>query len=170
MIRRARDRGVGLGFAVGEAIWEEGLPHREASLLAAAYRHGVTATVHVAVGTDIVHMHPGCDGAALGEASLRDFRRFAALVAELEGGVYLNVGSAVVLPEVFLKALTLARNLGREVAHFTTANLDFVRHYRPSVNVVGRPTGGGGRGYHLTGPHEILLPLLFGWVLELLED
>ncbi len=170
VIRRARDRGVGLGFAVGEAIWEEGLPHREASLLAAAYRHGVTATVHVAVGTDIVHMHPGCDGAALGETSLRDFRRFAALVAELEGGVYLNVGSAVVLPEVFLKALTLARNLGREVTHLTTANLDFVRHYRPSVNVVGRPTGGGGRGYHLTGPHEILVPLLFGWVLELLED
>ncbi|GAB4258183.1 GSU2086 family protein [Deferrisoma sp.] len=169
VVRRARDRGLGLGYAVGEAIWEDGLPYRESSLLAAAYRHGVTATVHVAVGTDIVHMHPGCDGAALGETSLRDFRKFAALVAELEGGVYLNVGSAVVLPEVFLKALTLARNLGREVAHFTTANLDFVRHYRPSVNVVGRPTGGGGRGIHLTGPHEILVPLLFGWVLELLE-
>lgn len=166
VVRDGHRRGQGLGEAVGEAIWEEGLPHREASLLAAAYRQGVAATVHVAVGTDIVHMHPGADGEAIGGASLRDFRRFAAVVAELEGGVYLNVGSAVVLPEVFLKALTLARNLGHDVRHFTAANLDFVRHYRPSVNVVGRPTGGGGRGFHLTGPHEILVPLLFGCVLE----
>ncbi len=169
VILQGHQRGLGLGEAVGEAIWEDGLPHRELSLLANAYRYRVTATVHVAVGTDIIHMHPDCDGEALGGATLRDFRRFAALVAELEGGVYLNVGSAVVLPEVFLKALTLARNLGRTVQRFTTANLDFVRHYRPSVNVVGRPTGAGGRGYHLTGPHEILVPLLFGWVLELLE-
>ncbi len=170
VIRDAHRRGLGLGQAVGEAIWEEGLPHRESSLLAAAYRHGVTATVHVAVGTDIIHMHPECDGGALGATTLRDFRRFCALVAELEGGVYLNVGSAVVLPEVFLKALTLARNLGHRVERLTTANLDFVRHYRPSVNVVGRPTGAGGRGYHLTGPHEILVPLLFACVGELLEE
>lgn len=164
--RRAHQRGLGLGRAVGEAIWEEGLRHREKSLLAVAYRHDVVATVHVAVGTDIIHMHPQADGAAIGATSLTDFRRFCAVVAELEGGVYLNVGSAVVLPEVFLKALTLARNLGSDVRHFTTANLDFIRHYRPAMNVVGRPTGGGGKGYQLTGPHEVLVPLLFACVLE----
>ncbi|MEW6490349.1 MAG: hypothetical protein AB1578_20870 [Thermodesulfobacteriota bacterium] len=170
VMREGHRRGKGLGEAVGEAIWEEGLPFREVSLLAAAYRHRVVATVHVALGTDIVHMHPEADGEAIGGASLRDFHRFCAVVRELEGGVYLNVGSAVILPEVFLKALTLVRNLGHEVAHFTTANLDFVRHYRPSVNVVGRPTGSGGRGYHLTGPHELLVPLLFAAVLEELGD
>ncbi len=164
--REGHRRGLGLGEAVGEAIWEDGLPHRDVSLLAAAHRCGVVATVHVALGTDIVHMHPGADGEAIGGASLRDFRRFCSVIQELEGGVYLNIGSAVILPEVFLKALTTVRNLGRDVRHFTTANLDFVRHYRPSVNVVGRPTGGGGRGYHLTGAHELLVPLLFGAVLE----
>jgi hypothetical protein len=166
VIRDGHRRGHGLGQAVGEAIWEEGLPFRERSLLAAAYRHGIVATVHVAIGTDIVHMHPEADGEAIGGASLRDFHRFCAVVRELEGGVYLNVGSAVVLPEVFLKALTLVRNLGHGVRHFTTANLDFIRHYRPTVNVVGRPTGGGGKGYQLTGPHEILVPLLAACVLE----
>ncbi|HSH69175.1 MAG TPA: hypothetical protein VK997_04605 [Deferrisomatales bacterium] len=166
VIREGDRRGLGLGRAVGEAIWEEGLPHRERSLLAAAYRHGVLATVHVAIGTDIIHMHPGADGAATGAASLRDFQAFSAMVAQLEGGVFLNVGSAVLLPEVFLKGLTLARNVGAQVAHFTTANLDFIRHYRPSANVVARPTGAGGRGFHLTGPHEILVPLLFATVLE----
>ena len=166
VIRDGDRRGLGIGRAVGEAIWEEGLPHREQSLFAAAYRHGVLATVHVAIGTDIVHMHPGADGAAIGAASLRDFQAFSAMVAQLEGGVFLNVGSAVVLPEVFLKALTLARNVGAEVTRFTTANLDFIRHYRPGANVVARPTGAGGRGFHLTGPHEILVPLLFATVLE----
>jgi hypothetical protein len=170
VVRSGHRRGLGLGEAVGEAIWEEGLPHREQSLLAAAYVHRVVATVHVAVGTDIVHMHPQADGEAYGGASLLDFRRFCAVVAELEGGVYLNIGSAVVLPEVFLKAITLVRNLGSDVRHFTTANLDFIRHYRPTVNVVGRPTGGGGKGYQLTGPHELLVPLLFASVLEELGD
>ena len=168
VIRDGHRRGVGLGRAVGEAIWEERLPHRDRSLLAAAYRCGVVATVHVALGTDIPHMHPDADGEAIGGASLLDFRRFCAVVSRLDGGVYLNIGSAVVLPEVFLKALTLVRNLGHEVRRFTTADLDFLRHYRPSVNVVGRPTAGGGRGYHLTGPHEILVPLLFAAVLEAL--
>jgi deoxyhypusine synthase len=166
VVRRGHRRGLGIGQAMGEAIWEDGLPYRESSLLAAAYRLGVMATVHVAIGTDIVHMHPGADGEAIGGASLRDFYRFSAIVRELEGGVYLNVGSAVVLPEVFLKALTLVRNLGAEVRCFTTADLDFVRHYRPAANVVGRPTGEGGTGYQLTGPHEILVPLLFACVLE----
>lgn len=168
VVRDGHRRGLGLGEAVGEAIWEEGLPHRESSLLAAAFRNDVVATVHVALGTDIVHMHPEADGEAIGGASLRDFHRFCAVVRELEGGVYLNIGSAVLLPEVFLKALTLVRNLGHEVRHFTTADLDFVRHYRPSVNVVGRPAGAGGKGYQLIGPHEILVPLLFASVGELL--
>jgi len=166
VIAKGYRRGKGIGEAVGEAIWEEGLPHRDASLLAAAYRNGVVSTVHVAVGTDIIHMHPAADGEAIGGASLLDFKRFAAVVRELEGGVYLNVGSAVVLPEVFLKALTLVRNLGTEVARFTAADFDFVRHYRPGVNVVARPTAEGGKGYRLTGPHEILIPLLFAAVLE----
>ncbi|GAB4256448.1 MAG: hypothetical protein Kow0092_02460 [Deferrisomatales bacterium] len=170
VILQGHRRGQGLGEAVGEAIWEEGLPHRDKSLLAAAYRNGVVCTVHVAVGTDIVHLHPEADGEAIGGASLRDFRRFCAVVAELQDGVYLNVGSAVVLPEVFLKALTVARNAGREVTRFTAADLDFVRNYRPSQNVVGRPTRAGGKGYRLTGPHELLVPLLFAAVLERLES
>lgn len=159
-------RGLGLGYAVGEAIWEDGLPHRERSLLAAAYRNDVVATVHVALGTDIIHMHPSASGEAIGGASMTDFRRFCNVVAHLEGGVYMNVGSAVILPEVFLKALTLARNLGSRVADFTAADLDFIRHYRPGVNVVGRPTSTGGRGIRLTGPHEILVPLVFAAALE----
>ncbi len=169
VIKKGNDAGKGLGYAVGEAIWEEGLPHRDKSLLAAAYRNDVLATVHVALGTDIIHMHPDADGEAIGGATLRDFRRFASMVAGLEGGVYLNIGSAVVMPEVFLKALTLVRNLGNRVDKITTADLDFIRHYRPGVNVVGRPTTSGGRGHRLTGPHEILVPLLFAAVLEQLN-
>ncbi len=169
VIKEGHGQGQGIGYAVGRAIWEEGLPFRETSLLAAAYRHGVTATVHVALGCDIIHMHPDADGEAIGGASHRDFRKFCAVVGELSGGVYLNVGSAVLLPEVFLKALTVARNLGREVKRFTAADLDFIRHYRPGVNVVGRPTAEGGRGIRLTGPHEILVPLLFAAVLEKLR-
>lgn len=169
VIKEGNAAGKGIGEAVGRAIWEEGLPHRDRSLLAAAYRNDVAATVHVALGTDIIHMHPDADGEAIGGASLRDFRRFCSVVKELEGGVYLNIGSAVILPEVFLKALTLVRNLGHEVQRFTAADMDFIRHYRPGVNVVGRPTTGGGKGYRLTGPHEILVPLLFGAVLERLR-
>jgi hypothetical protein len=117
-------------------------------------------TAHVAIGTDVVHLHPLADGAAIGAATHYDFRVFANLTSQLEGGVYLNVGSAVLLPEIFLKALTLVRNLGYQVDTFTTANLDFMKHYRPLTNVVARPTGGGGKGFHLTGQHEILVPLL----------
>jgi hypothetical protein len=141
--------------------------HLEVSLLAAARRLGLPATVHVAVGTDIVHMHPGCDPAALGRATHLDFRLFAAEVARLGGGgVYLNVGSAVLLPEVFLKAVTLARNLGHPLRDFATANLDFVQSYRPGTNVVERPTRGVGRGYRLTGHHELLLPLVAAALYE----
>jgi hypothetical protein len=159
--------GLGLGAAVGRYLAARKPPHLDVSLLAAARRLGRTATVHVAVGTDIVHMHPACDPAALGRATHLDFRLFAAEVARLGGGgVYLNVGSAVMLPEVFLKAVTLARNLGHAITDFTTANLDFIQSYRPNTNVVERPTRGVGRGYSLTGHHEILVPLLAAALIE----
>jgi hypothetical protein len=159
--------GLGLGAAMGRYLARRKPPHLEASLLAATHRLGLPATVHVAVGTDIVHMHPACDPAALGRATHLDFRTFAAQVAQLGGGgVYLNVGSAVLLPEVFLKAVTLARNLGHSIQDFATANLDFIQHYRPNTNVVHRPTLGAGRGYSLTGHHEILVPLLAAALVE----
>jgi hypothetical protein len=160
--------GLGLGRAVGEAIERARLPHRRHSILAAAARADAPATVHVAIGTDIVHMHPDADGAAIGEGSLRDFRLLAGVVAALAGGVYLNLGSAVVLPEVFVKALNLARNVGRPVRNLTTVDMDFNRHYRPSVNVLERPTRAGGRGIRLTGHHEIMFPLLWAAVEDAL--
>lgn len=166
MLEGDRD-GLGLGAAIGRYLTERRPKHLGASLFAAAWRLGLPATVHVAIGTDIVHMHPACDPAALGRTSHLDFRTFAAHVARLGGGgVYLNVGSAVLLPEVFLKAVTLARNLGHELSDFTTANLDFIQSYRPNANVVSRPTQGVGRGYSLTGHHEILIPLLAASLLE----
>jgi hypothetical protein len=159
--------GLGLGAAVGRYLLGRKPPHLDVSLLAAAARLGLPATVHVAVGTDIVHMHPACDPGALGRATHLDFRLFAAEVARLGGGgVYLNVGSAVMLPEVFLKAVTLARNLGHALTDFATANLDFIQSYRPNTNVVERPTRGVGRGYSLTGHHEILVPLLAAALIE----
>jgi hypothetical protein len=158
---------LGLGAAVGRYLAERRPRHLGVSLLAAARRRGLPATVHVAVGTDIVHMHPRLDPGALGRATHLDFRLFAAQVARLGGGgVYLNVGSAVLLPEVFLKAVTLARNLGHPLVDFATANLDFLQSYRPGTNVVERPTRGVGRGYRLTGHHEILLPLLAAALAE----
>jgi deoxyhypusine synthase len=161
--------GLGLGRAVGDAIEAARLPRRRTSILAAAARAGMPVTVHVAVGTDIVHMHPDADGAAIGEGSMRDFRQLAAVVGGLERGVYMNLGSAVVLPEVFVKALNLARNLGHRVRHLTTIDMDFQRHYRPAVNVIARPTAMGGRGIQLTGHHEIMFPLLWAAVEEALR-
>lgn len=159
--------GLGIGAALGRYLEARRPSHLDVSLLAAAHRLGLPATVHVAVGTDIVHLHPACDPAALGRATHLDFRTFAALVARLGGGgVYLNVGSAVLLPEVFLKAVTLARNLGHELTDFATANLDFIQSYRPNTNVVQRPTRGVGRGYSLTGHHELLVPLLAAALVE----
>lgn len=163
---RCAGEDIGLGRAAGEAILAGDFPHKDKSLFAGAARMDVPATAHVAVGTDIVHMHPSADGAAIGRGSLRDFRILAAMVAELEGGLYINLGSAVVLPEVFLKALSLARNLGHKVERFTTVNMDFTQHYRPGVNVVDRPTRLGGKGYRLTGHHEIMFPLLAAAMLE----
>jgi len=159
-------RELGIGTAVGRAILKNHLPYRRLSILATASRLGIPVTCHIAIGTDIIHMHPKADGKALGDCSLRDFRTLTSVVATLGSGIYLNFGSAVILPEVFLKALSLARNLGHRVDNLTTVNLDFLQHYRPLTNVVSRPTLETGKGYQLTGHMEIMVPLLFGAVLE----
>src|SRR5262245_23968072 len=158
--------GLGIGQAVTRFLADRQPQFARASVLAAAARLQIPVTVHVAVGTDIVHMHPAASGAALGEGSLRDFRYFVSHVARLQRGVYLNCGSAVILPEVFLKAVALARNSGASLDGLTTVNLDFVRLYRPQTNVVTRPTAGTGRGYSLVGHHELLIPLLAAAVIE----
>ena len=165
-IVRGVARGAGLGRAVAEWLASEQPPHADISVLCAAARFDIPVTVHVAVGTDIVHMHPDASGAAIGEGSLRDFRHLAASVAQLRGGVYLNCGSAVVLPEVFLKAVAVVRNHGHDLTGLTTVDLDFRQHYRPLTNVVRRPTAGIGRGIHLTGHHEIMIPLLAAALVE----
>ena len=157
---------LGLGEAVGRRLLAADFPYNELSVLAQAAALEVPATVHVAVGTDIIHMHPTVAPAAVGQTSHQDFRLFAALVSRLAGGVYLNLGSAVLLPEVFLKAISLARNLGHAVDPITTVNMDFIQHYRPLTNVVRRPTQGTGQGFALTGHHEILFPLLAAMVIE----
>jgi hypothetical protein len=159
--------GLGIGQAVGRYLCEHHPQHERASLAATAFRLGVPLTVHVALGTDIIHMHPDADGRAIGEGSLRDFRYFASNVAKLERGVYLNCGSAVVLPEVFLKAVSLARNRGASLEGLTTVTLDFARLYRPQVNVVSRPTADThGNGYYLVGHHELMIPLLAAALVE----
>jgi len=165
-IAEAAKEGSGLGQAVGRAIIKDNLPFVKDSILAAAARLEIPATVHVAIGTDIIHIHPGFDPEAAGKASYDDFRLFASVVAALQDGVYMNIGSAVILPEVFLKALTLVRNLGHKVQRFTTVNMDFIRHYRPMTNVVHRPTASGGQGYALIGHHEMMFPLLAAAVIE----
>ena len=159
--------GEGLGEALGRRLVEADAPHREVSLLAVAYERRIPATVHVALGTDTVHAHPGGDDAALGATSMRDFRILAHTLLEARGAVVLNLGSAVILPEVFIKALTVAVHLGASLDGLTTVNLDQIQHYRPRVNVLERPTrGAGGRAIALTGHHEILVPLLAGAVLH----
>lgn len=168
-IRAAGAASLGLGEAVGRCIDNLKMPFADQSILCAGVRYGVPVTVHVALGTDIIHMHPEFDPAAAGAASHRDFRTFAAVAATLEKGVYLNVGSAVILPEVFLKAITLVRNLGHPVSHFTTVNMDFIRHYRPLTNVVSRPTLQGGQGINLVGHHEIMFPLIAAGVIESID-
>lgn len=168
-ISKAGDGDCGIGEALGEALDSLAPPESAGfSLLLQAWRRSIPVTVHVAVGTDTPHTHPAADGAAIGEASLRDFRLFSSLVRELNGGgAYVNVGSAVVLPEVFLKAVSVVRNLGYPLAGFTTANFDFLQHYRPRFNVVERPhAASGGRGYAITGHHEIMIPLLAALLAE----
>ncbi len=161
---------TGMGLALGQAVAEGDFPHKDYSLLASAYRHGVTVTVHVAIGADTIHMHPSTDAALLGQATYRDFQRLTLLLRGLHnGGCYWNIGSAVILPEVFLKALTLCRNTGHAVERFTTVNLDMIQHYRPEFNVIRRPTQDGGRGYALTGHHELMLPLLYALIAEAMD-
>jgi hypothetical protein len=159
-------KGLGLGQSVAEYLRTSNPPHAGVSVTAAAARLGIPLTIHVAIGTDVVHMHPDASGAAIGEGSLRDFRFFVSNVGRLAEGVYLNCGSAVILPEVFLKAVALARNRGRSLDGLTTVNLDFMRMYRPQTNVVSRPVAGIGKGYALVGHHEILIPLLAAALLE----
>jgi len=160
-------KGMGLGQSVAAYLSEAAPPFAHVSVACASARLGIPLTAHVAIGTDIIHMHPAASGAAIGEGSLRDFRYFASNVARLDHGVYLNCGSAVVLPEVFLKAIALARNRGIALAGLTTVNLDFMRLYRPQTNVVVRPPAGtGGKGYSLVGHHEILIPLLAAAIIE----
>jgi hypothetical protein len=162
--------GYGLGRSIGAMLIREKFPYNSFSLLARAVEMNIPVTVHVALGTDIIHFHPTADGAAIGQASHLDFRIFANLVSRLEGGVYINLGSAVILPEVFLKAITVVRNLGHPLKQFTTLNMDFIKGYRPMTNVVHRPTQEGGKGFFLTGHHEIMLPLLAAAVIEALQE
>ncbi len=167
----AADTEIGMGAGLGQKLMELDAPYNNYSLLATGARLGVPVTVHVAVGTDIIHQHRVADGAAIGQTSFTDFRLLTAVVADLgDGGVALNLGSAVILPEVFLKALTVARNLGNRVTHFTTANFDMVQHYRPLENVIRRPTDDGGKGYTFTGHHEIMIPLLAEAIIGRLEQ
>ncbi len=169
-IKEGLEQGLGMGEAVAKRLTELNFPYEKHSLLVQAYKLDIPVTVHVAMGTDIIHMHPTCEGGVIGEASHVDFRRFAALIAKLEEGVFLNIGSAVILPEVFLKALSIARNLGYKVNKFTTVNLDMLQHYRPMENVVKRPTATGGKGYTFIGHHEIMLPLLARAIAEETEN
>jgi hypothetical protein len=164
-VAEAHTNGLGMGEGVGRFIAESGrgmtFPHTSASVLAQAYAQKIPLTVHVAIGTDIIHAHPEASGAALGETTYQDFRLFCSMAKELDsGGVYLNVGSAVVLPEVFLKAVSVVRNLGNRLEEFTTANLDFIQHYRPTQNVLKRPTQNSGQSVGITGHHEIMVPLI----------
>jgi hypothetical protein len=168
---RAAENGEGFGESVGALLVETKPPNLGRALLARAYQLKIPYTLHVAMGTDIVHQHPSADGAAIGEASLRDFRILAHTVSRLgQGGVVLNLGSAVIMPEVFLKTLAVARNLGQGVSDFTTANFDMIQHYRPTVNVVQRPVITSGKGYALTGHHEIMIPLLAAAIYEMEAD
>lgn len=162
--------GIGYGEALGRFINANNNPHRQFSLLGVCQEKGIPATVHVAVGTDIIHQHPDCDGAALGQATFTDFRLFTSVVSGLGGGgVFINIGSAVIMPEVFLKALSIAQNMGYHVDGFTTANFDMTQHYRPLQNVVKRPTAGDSRGLTITGHHEIMIPLLAAGILDRME-
>jgi hypothetical protein len=167
LINRGAADGLGIGQSVSRYLKSAATPFAGASVLAAAARLDIPVTIHVAIGTDIIHMHPAASGSALGEAAIRDFRYFTSNVSRLESGVYINCGSAVVLPEVFLKAIALSRNRGIRFAGLTTVNLDFMRMYRAMTNVVARPTITSGRGYSLVGHHEIMIPLIAAALVEL---
>lgn len=168
-INERKGQELGMGYVLGKRLIEIKAPHKEYSILAAGIELGIPVTVHVAIGTDVIYMHPEAKGATTGEKTFIDFRIFTSVITDLEGGVYLNIGSVVILPEVFLKALAIARNLGHKVENFTAVNLDMQRHYRPLENVVRRPTSKGGKGYTLLGHHEILIPLLSQAVIEIIN-
>jgi len=160
-IKRGAEQGMGLGEAVGKMIAGSNFPYKHLSLLAASSELDIPVSVHVAVGTDTIHFHPGASGEAIGKTSLADFFLFCSLVEGLEGGgVFVNVGSAVILPEVFLKALSFVRNKGKRLDHFSTAVFDFIQHYRPSQNVIQRTGRKKGKGFYFIGHHEIMIPLL----------
>ncbi|MBU0700919.1 hypothetical protein KKE26_06475 [bacterium] len=160
-------KGWGIGRSVGERICSLQSPYQEYSILASAFKMEIPVTVHVAIGTDIIHQHPSASGAAIGEASMIDFRLLANQIKDMgDGGVFINIGSSVILPEVFLKALNVCRNLGHEVKDFTTANMDMINHYRPLTNVVTRPVLAGGSGYSFVGHHELMIPLLAAGIIE----
>ncbi len=165
--KKAAKTHKGFGEAMGEALIQENPPYLDRTLIARCFQLKIPYTLHVSIGSDIVHQHASADGAAIGDASLRDFRIFSASVSQLgSGGVILNIGSAVVMPEVFLKALAVSRNLGNNIKQFTTANFDMIQHYRPNVNIVTRPVSLGGNGYAITGHHEIMVPLLAAAIHE----
>jgi len=159
-IKEGAKNNYGMGYAIGKKINDLNLPYKEYSILYNAYKLNIPVTVHVAIGTDIIHQHPSCDGAAIGKTSYQDFKIFAEGVSKLEEGVILNIGCAVILPEVFLKALTIARNLGYKVENITAANFDMTNHYRPRENVVTRPTSLGGKGFIIIERHEKTIPTL----------
>ncbi|HUL44874.1 MAG TPA: hypothetical protein VLY03_11010 [Bacteroidota bacterium] len=168
LTRGVRDDNAGYGEALGRSLC--GARYERLCLLATAYRLNIPATVHAAIGTDIIHQQPTMNGAATGEMSFRDFKVLCNIVKDLKGGgVVMNIGSAVILPEVFLKALTVARNLGTDARGFTSANFDMLQHYRARMNVVHRPTTGGGKGYLFTGHHEIMIPLVAAMIKERLR-
>lgn len=165
-IKEGAENNIGCGNAIGKKIIETELRHLNYSILATAYKLNIPTTVHIAIGCDIVHMHPSCDGSALGKTSYEDFKLFTESVSKLEGGVLINLGSSVIMPEVFIKALSIVRNLGFPVRNFTTANLDMIRHYRPDVNVVTRPISLGGKGFHIIERHERTLPSLYKLIIS----
>lgn len=170
VINKGAKEDKGMGKLLGEEISRGNYPYKEYSILAQAFGLGIPVTVHVAIGADILHQHPEADGSSIGKSTFLDFQRFVEEVRRMEGGgVYLNVGSAVILPEVFLKALNLAKNLNPEFSTFTTVNMDMIPHYRPRENVVRRPQVLGGEGYSLIGQHEILIPLIASCIMEKME-
>ncbi len=160
------NKGYGIGKAMGDCILNGTFTYKELSILASAKKLNIPATVHVAIGTDIIHMHPEADGKSIGEGSMRDFKLFSSVISDLQGGVYINLGSAVILPEVFLKAIAVTRNLKHKVKNFTSVNMDFIQHYRSRENVLRRPVISGGNSYALTGHHEIMFPMLAAAIMN----
>ena len=168
-IKNGVKKGLGIGKSVGKYISKSKAAYKKLSILATASELNIPATVHVAIGTDIIHMNPEADGASIGKGSMLDFKLLSSVISGLKGGVYINLGSAVIMPEVFLKAVAVTRNLKYDVRDFTTVNMDFIQHYRCRENVLRRPVLSGGRSYALTGHHEIMFPLLAAAIMEEME-